>query len=56
MGRRRQIQLEALDITLAAFEIRRPFAYTLGNGLFAQNGEQRNRGAEVMLNGRVARG
>lgn len=47
---------EALDITLAAFEIRRPFAYTLSNGLFAQNGEQRNRGAEVMLNGRVAPG
>lgn len=48
--------LAALDITLAGFEMRRPFAYTNDAGTFAQDGEQRNRGAEVTVNGRVLPG
>jgi iron complex outermembrane recepter protein len=50
-------RLDALDITLAGFQISRPFAYIApDSNVFAQDGKQRNRGAELTLNGRILPG
>lgn len=40
-------------LTAAVFQIKRPFAYTGQDGNYAQAGEQRNRGIELMADGDV---
>ncbi|MDL4915981.1 MAG: TonB-dependent siderophore receptor [Enterobacterales bacterium endosymbiont of Blomia tropicalis] len=40
-------------LTAAIFQIKRPFAYTGDDGYYAQEGEQRNRGIELMADGDV---
>ncbi|WBO22823.1 TonB-dependent receptor [Sphingomonas abietis] len=52
-----KLGLKALDLTLAVFQISRPFAYINASTLaFEQDGKQRNRGAELMANGRILPG
>ena len=38
-------------LTAAVFQIKRPFAYTNSSGVYALDGEQRNRGLELMATG-----
>lgn len=45
--------MDRLLLTAALFEIKRPFAYTNSSGDYAQDGEQRNRGVELMADGDV---
>lgn len=52
-----KLGLPALDLTLAAFQISRPFAYTNPTTLaFQEDGKQRNRGVELTANGRLLPG
>ncbi|UAK25816.1 TonB-dependent receptor [Sphingomonas nostoxanthinifaciens] len=52
-----KLGLKAVDFTLAAFQISRPFAYiNAATSVFEQDGEQRNRGVELTANGRVLPG
>lgn len=52
-----KLGLRRLDLTFAAFQISRPFAYIDAATLvFGQDGRQRNRGAELTANGRVLPG
>lgn len=57
--RSRQVEVGAklavnrLLLTAALFEIKRPFAYTNSGGDYAVDGEQRNRGVELMADGDV---
>lgn len=45
--------IEKMDISTAVFEISRPVAYQGNNGIFDEQGEQRNRGVELMFSGRI---
>ncbi|KOC90527.1 TonB-dependent receptor [Winslowiella iniecta] len=46
-----KLAVNKLLLTAALFQIKRPFAYTHANGDYAQDGEQRNRGLELMADG-----
>lgn len=48
-----KLAVNRLLLSAALFEIRRPFAYTNANGDYAVDGEQRNRGLELMADGDV---
>lgn len=43
------------NLSLAAFQIKRPFAYTQADNTYAIAGEQRNRGLEFMADGYLSR-
>lgn len=45
--------IDEMDISTAFFEITRPVAYQGSNGIFDEQGEQRNRGVELMLSGKI---
>jgi len=51
-----KLAVNRLLLTAALFEIKRPFAYTNGSGDYAVDGEQRNRGVELMADGDVTQG
>lgn len=42
-----------VNLSLAAFQIKRPFAYTQADNVYAIAGEQRNRGLELLADGNV---
>lgn len=46
--------VDGVNLSLAAFQIKRPFAYTQDN-VYAVAGQQRNRGLEFMADGSVSR-
>ena len=46
-----KLAVNRLLLTAALFEIKRPFAYTNSSGDYAVDGEQRNRGVELMADG-----
>ncbi|WP_312239875.1 TonB-dependent siderophore receptor [Pantoea sp.] len=46
-----KLAVNKLLLTAALFQIKRPFAYTNSNGDYAVDGEQRNRGLELMADG-----
>lgn len=45
--------LSRVNLAFAVYEIRRPYAYVDANNAFTVGGLQRNRGAEVTVNGRI---
>jgi len=45
--------VRGVNLSVAAFEIKRPFAYTQADNVYAIAGEQRNRGVEFMADGNV---
>jgi len=49
-----KLALGGIRLSLAAFQIKRPFAYTQEDGVFAVAGEQRNRGVDFMVDGHLA--
>lgn len=52
-----KLGLPAIDLTLAVFDITRPFAFIDATSLaFAIDGEQHNRGIELMANGEILPG
>jgi iron complex outermembrane recepter protein len=52
-----KLGLKAVDLTLAVFQISRPFAFiNAQNNRFEQDGTQRNRGVEASVNGRLLPG
>jgi len=48
-----KLAIDKLLLTAALFQIDRPFAYTATSGDYAVDGNQRNRGLELMANGDV---
>lgn len=48
-----KVAINKLLLTAALFQIKRPFAYTTASGDYAIDGEQRNRGLELMADGDV---
>jgi iron complex outermembrane receptor protein len=50
-----KLDLERIRFALAAYQIRRPYAYVGIDNVFRQQGRQRNRGIEFTANGRVTR-
>lgn len=46
-----KVAIDKLLLTAALFQIKRPFAYTNASGDYAIDGEQRNRGLELMADG-----
>ncbi|MGK3112675.1 TonB-dependent receptor [Candidatus Pantoea formicae] len=48
-----KLAIDKLLLTAALFQIKRPFAYTNASGDYAVDGEQRNRGLELMADGDV---
>lgn len=46
-----KVAINKLLLTAALFQIKRPFAYTNASGDYAIDGEQRNRGLELMADG-----
>ena len=48
-----KIAIDKLLLTAALFQIKRPFAYTNASGDYAVEGEQRNRGLELMADGDI---
>ncbi|WAH56116.1 TonB-dependent siderophore receptor [Pseudomonas silvicola] len=48
-----KLALEGVNLSLAAFQIKRPYAFTQTNLDYAVAGEQRNRGLEFMADGKV---
>ena len=45
--------VRGVNLSVAAFQIKRPFAYTQADNVYAIAGEQRNRGVEFMADGNV---
>lgn len=45
--------VSGVNLSLAAFQIKRPFAYTQADNVYAIAGEQRNRGLEFLADGNV---
>lgn len=45
--------LGRIKLTLALYQIRRPYAFVGADNIFAVRGRQRNRGAELTVNGRI---
>lgn len=50
-----KIALQKMNVSLAAFQIKRPFAYTNSSLVYGVAGEQRNRGIELMMDGNPMR-
>lgn len=50
-----KLRVGKANLSAALFQIDRPFAYTLQDGEFANDGNQRNRGLELMADGNVSR-
>ncbi|WP_240474099.1 TonB-dependent receptor [Obesumbacterium proteus] len=48
-----KVAVNRLNLSLAAFQIKRPYAYVQTNGDFAEEGEQRNRGLEFVADGNL---
>ncbi|WP_277961708.1 TonB-dependent siderophore receptor [Pseudomonas sp. RIT-To-2] len=48
-----KLALDGVNLSLAAFQIKRPYAFTQTNLDYAVAGEQRNRGLEFMADGKV---
>ena len=48
-----KIDLKRVQLALAAYQIRRPYAFTGPDNVYAVRGHQRNRGVELTANGRV---
>jgi iron complex outermembrane receptor protein len=48
-----KLAINKLLLTAAVFQIKRPYAYTNASGDYAIDGEQRNRGIELMADGDV---
>ncbi|MDN5988039.1 MAG: TonB-dependent receptor, partial [Hafniaceae bacterium] len=48
-----KVAVNRLNLSLAAFQIKRPYAYVQTNGNFAEEGEQRNRGLEFVADGNL---
>lgn len=48
-----KLALDRLNLSVAAFQIKRPYAYTQGT-VYANGGEQRNRGIEFMADGKAS--
>ncbi|WP_202594115.1 TonB-dependent receptor [Frateuria defendens] len=48
-----KLALDKLNLSVAAFQIKRPFAFTRSDGVFGVAGQQRNRGVELMTDGQV---
>jgi iron complex outermembrane recepter protein len=48
-----KIDLQRVQLALAAYQIRRPYAFTGADNVYAVRGFQRNRGVELTANGRV---
>jgi iron complex outermembrane receptor protein len=48
-----KLGLHNLNLSMALFQIDRPFAYTGDDGYYAENGKQRNRGIEFMADGNL---
>lgn len=48
-----KLGLHNLNLSMALFQIDRPFAYTGDDGYYADNGKQRNRGVEFMADGNL---
>jgi iron complex outermembrane receptor protein len=48
-----KIDLKRVQLALAAYQIRRPYAFTGADNVYAVRGHQRNRGVELTANGRV---
>jgi len=46
--------LDGVNLSLAAFQIKRPYAYLQTNNVYGIAGEQRNRGVEFMADGKVS--
>lgn len=49
-----KLAVGGVNLSLAAFQIKRPYAFTQSNGDYAVAGEQRNRGLEFMADGKVS--
>ena len=49
-----KLAVGGVNLSLAAFQIKRPYAFTQSNGAYAVAGEQRNRGLEFMADGKVS--
>lgn len=47
--------LNGVNLSLAAFQIKRPFAYSQSGNVYAVAGQQRNRGLEFMADGSLSR-
>jgi iron complex outermembrane receptor protein len=47
-------ELGRLQLALAAYQIRRPYAFTGYDNIYAVHGYQRNRGVELTANGRIS--
>ncbi|MEQ7919395.1 TonB-dependent receptor [Xanthomonas sp. WHRI 1810A] len=45
--------VSGVNLSLAAFQVKRPFAYTQADNVYAIAGEQRNRGLEFLADGNV---
>lgn len=45
--------LDKIDLSTALFQITRPIAYLGDDGIYAEKGEQRNRGVELMMGGKL---
>jgi iron complex outermembrane receptor protein len=48
-----KIDLKRVDVALAVYQIKRPYAFTGADGVYALHGYQRNRGVELTANGRI---
>ncbi len=48
-----KVDVQKVNLTLALYQIERPYAFTQPDKTFALGGEQRNRGLELTANGRV---
>jgi len=48
-----KVELSGLDINAALFHIERPTAYAGADNIYRVQGQQRNRGAELMLKGKI---
>ncbi len=48
-----KLDLERIRLAVALYQIRRPYAFVGADNLFAVRGRQRNRGAELTVNGRI---
>lgn len=48
-----KLDLRRIQLALAAYQIRRPYAYTGSDNIYAVHGYQRNRGVELTANGRL---
>lgn len=48
-----KVDLGRIGVTLAAYQIKRPYAFVGTDNVFREQGRQRNRGIELTVNGRI---